>query len=171
MCFVNLVWTTINTQRCTILLGTDDRRNSGKLAAFQTPTKSAAQEHSTPAAGSNEVELLRQRLEAQQADWTLSRADNQFLQEQLEARNKLINELSEGLKGIEENQSALEEENHDLATEVSSLEAELETCQLANRDLELQIEHLRKVHITHIPMCVCVVVYRLAFFCSNYFRC
>lgn len=84
-------------------------------------------------------------MEAQQADWTLSRADNQFLQEQLDARNKLIDELSEGLKNIEEHQVQLEQENDELEEEVRSLKATLEAVETANLDLEKQVEHLAKV--------------------------
>lgn len=118
-------------------------------ASAQTPTKATSVE--TGAASSAEVEQLRLRLEAQQVDWTLSRADNQFLQEQLEERDKLINELAEGLKGIEENQTALEEDNRAFTEEMETLRAELQTSYRANRDLEQQVQRLKKVRAKEVP--------------------
>jgi centromeric protein E len=78
---------------------------------------------SSPSSNSNEEEVrnLRAQLEMQEVASSFRKADASFLQQQLEEKDDLLQEVSKILEAVEERQICLEEENAALRREVTLL--------------------------------------------------
>lgn len=86
--------------------------NGATATAVSTPTSPGADE---------EVRNLRAQLEMQEVASSLRKADASFLQQQLEEKDDLLQEVSKILEAVEGRQIRLEEENAALRREVAHL--------------------------------------------------
>ena len=71
------------------------------------------------------IDELERRCEKDRLSYTMSRADNQFLQSQLDERDRLLDTCADVIEQLMQKQGGLEQENERLRFILSSREAEV----------------------------------------------
>lgn len=92
--------------------------SSPAAAAAATSSNGHSSSHSSSHSNSVQIQQLQQELAALKLDLRLKDADNQFLQDELENKDKMLTMLTEGLKEVEESQRQWRHANQELSQEL-----------------------------------------------------
>lgn len=100
------------------LLGSVLKKRSNKQTNGSSPTKMNGMQNSA------EVVKLRKELQEQEVASSLRKADSSFLQQQLDQKDDLLQEVSKILEAVEKRQMELETENAALKKELAELKGQ-----------------------------------------------
>ena len=110
----------------------DEKRSASSerdASSASVPGSSASESASAPAtpptAMQQTIDELERRCEKDRLSYTMSRADNQFLQSQLDERDRLLDTCADVIEQLMQKQGGLEQENERLRFILSSREAEV----------------------------------------------